>query len=668
MSIHYVPARRPPTPDIMADVLGPMQDDVTQIRTQLRYDYSLIPAEQRESVQAAAVDIVRAGRRAQDDLMRIGQRLLGVKETLEHGQFEDWCATEFQMSVRTARNMMNVARTFTDKTETVSVLSDSVMYLLAAPSTPEAARVEVIEQARAAGKSPTKIEVQETIRKYQPAYATVAQLEEIVRETAARWYREETPAYAVSDMRAAARVRGGGFWMNCIGKTDPPQWREVDLAMAIRFVADEMERPQPETPGAVFNQNGPSRPAPQPAPQRPAAWDGYADWDGVDQAEYDALSPIWQQPAATLPINADKDITRWRVAARLASERQDNIAFTLQETARRLMRAERYAADAAKRQAEPAKPQAEPAPVAEVIDFELFAAAERAYIGALKPGQMRRPFQWGDGYWVSVGGVYSPGTAPGEFDEQHCVRVHPHGEPIAPGARIGRYRADAYLPGTELRLGSAVWRIGAQWLVVKRQRQAAPAATALAAPIPVMLLKGKLRQWLGERYKNLVTTDAAFSIYLTLSNWLKGSWLADLEAFTATLPAGWTQDALDQAIQELHAHFAPDEDDAQAEPVISLDELEVVSSATGPTGWTDPEPEHELDSYNDESPTVAARRMNKLHTLKVHFTKTIDLLEDFGELTGRHIATLAVGRELANLIDILEAEMDGLQKGINNHA
>jgi len=132
----------------------------------------------------------------------------------------------------------------------------------------------------------------------------------------------------------------------------------------------------------------------------------------------------------------------------------------------------------------------------------------------------------------------------------------------------------------------------------------------------------------------------------------------------------WRVSDLAQAINNVASQMEADANgsDAQAEPVISLDELEVVSSATGPTGWTDPEPEHELDSYNDESPTVAARRMNKLHTLKVHFTKTIDLLEDFGELTGRHIATLAVGRELANLIDILEAEMDGLQKGINNHA
>jgi hypothetical protein len=166
---------RQPTPDIMADLLGPVHDDTKLIRAELRYDYGLIPAEQRNQVQAAAVEIVQAGRRAQDDLMKIGQRLVEVKELLEHGQFQEWCATEFQMTARTARNMMNVAKVFGDKTETVSVLSDSAMYLLAAPSTPEEARVEVIAQAQAAGKTPTKAEVVETIKKHQPNVDSPAQ-------------------------------------------------------------------------------------------------------------------------------------------------------------------------------------------------------------------------------------------------------------------------------------------------------------------------------------------------------------------------------------------------------------------------------------------------------------------------------------------------------------
>jgi len=86
--------------------------EASLIRSQLRYDYSLIPVDQRETVQAAAVEIVRNGRQAQDSLIQVGKQLMAVKDMLEHGQFEDWCETEFQMSPRTVQNMLNVARTF----------------------------------------------------------------------------------------------------------------------------------------------------------------------------------------------------------------------------------------------------------------------------------------------------------------------------------------------------------------------------------------------------------------------------------------------------------------------------------------------------------------------------------------------------------------------------
>jgi phage N-6-adenine-methyltransferase len=106
--------------------------------------------------------------------------------------------------------------------------------------------------------------------------------------------------------------------------------------------------------------------AEEPAKTQPAApmfaalsgitahkWEGYADWTTDDDAEYAALLPIWEQPAGAFnSINESRRITRWRVAARLASERRDNLAFSLQECARILVRAERYAAAEAARPAE----------------------------------------------------------------------------------------------------------------------------------------------------------------------------------------------------------------------------------------------------------------------------------------------------------------------------
>ena len=131
------------------------------------------------------------------------------------------------------------------------------------------------------------------------------------------------------------------------------------------------------------------------------------------------------------------------------------------------------------------------------------------------------------------------------------------------------------------------------------------------------------------------------------------------------MPAGWTQDALDQAIRELHAHFAPDEEEQAAAaqntaPAAAgdLDDLEVAGFVTLPVGGV------QLDADDEEEVTLAAKRMNRLHTLKVRFGETIDLLDEFGDLTGRHTASLLAKRELTNLLEILDSEMNALEKGM----
>ena len=170
-----------PIPDILAqerqrinvldEVLSgrPVKSDTTLILSQLRYDYSLIPEAQRDTVQDAAVEIVRHGKLAQENLIEVGKRLIVVKELLDYGQFEDWCSTEFQMSPRTVQNMMNVARTFEGRSEKFALLGDSTMYLLAAPSTPEAAREQVIAEAEATGSRPKVARVKEVIAQHRPA-------------------------------------------------------------------------------------------------------------------------------------------------------------------------------------------------------------------------------------------------------------------------------------------------------------------------------------------------------------------------------------------------------------------------------------------------------------------------------------------------------------------
>lgn len=141
----------------------------------LRYDYGQVDQASREGVIAAALDIRTHAARAKDSMIKIGLKLASVKGLLPHGQFSDWCETEFEMSQRSAQRMMQAAEVFGSKSDTVSLLSDSAMYLLSGPSVPEAAREEIVIEAQATGKSPTKGQVQMAIKKHKsPTTPTTA--------------------------------------------------------------------------------------------------------------------------------------------------------------------------------------------------------------------------------------------------------------------------------------------------------------------------------------------------------------------------------------------------------------------------------------------------------------------------------------------------------------
>src|SRR5205807_2289524 len=109
---------------------------------QTKFDYTALDTEVQDFVKVRATDIHRRLKRTAEDIIAIGQALIEVKARLEHGQFGNWLQSEFGMTDRHARNFMNVAGRFADKTETVSDLPATVLYLLAAPSTPD----EIVEQ------------------------------------------------------------------------------------------------------------------------------------------------------------------------------------------------------------------------------------------------------------------------------------------------------------------------------------------------------------------------------------------------------------------------------------------------------------------------------------------------------------------------------------------
>lgn len=129
----------------------------------LRYDYSLIADEdERAVVISAAMTIKPLIRRTAEDLVRLGHELIGVKDYLPHGQFTAWLQTEFDMHPRTARRMMAVAERLGHKMDTLSVLAPSVLYELAADSTPHDV-VEKVEAAIVNGAPPSTREVRNMV-------------------------------------------------------------------------------------------------------------------------------------------------------------------------------------------------------------------------------------------------------------------------------------------------------------------------------------------------------------------------------------------------------------------------------------------------------------------------------------------------------------------------
>ncbi len=95
-------------------------------------------------------DRIRARiRRTVEDIIETGRDLATVKDSMGFGEFTKWLDLEFSMTDRTARNYMRAAAWAEGKTEIISDLSPTTLYLLAAPSTPKEIQAEVVSDLKA---------------------------------------------------------------------------------------------------------------------------------------------------------------------------------------------------------------------------------------------------------------------------------------------------------------------------------------------------------------------------------------------------------------------------------------------------------------------------------------------------------------------------------------
>jgi Protein of unknown function (DUF3102) len=102
------------------------------------FDYSVVDDADMVALLKEATTKIRACRRqAASSIIEIGKQLTAVKQWLGHGPLGPWLQAEFDWNERTAQRYMRVAEVFGDKTDTVSDLEPTTLYLLSSRSTPE---------------------------------------------------------------------------------------------------------------------------------------------------------------------------------------------------------------------------------------------------------------------------------------------------------------------------------------------------------------------------------------------------------------------------------------------------------------------------------------------------------------------------------------------------
>lgn len=157
------------------------------------FDYDTLDSETRIVVQQRTSEIKILMRRTAQDIIDIGQKLISVKEQLEHGQFRNWLKAEFDWSVRTAARFMQVATRFKCANLAHLNIAASALYLLAEPSTPDEAQEEVLELTKQ-GENITHAKAKDIVNKHKEAVMLMASKPDIVTIPAEAMGWEASPA------------------------------------------------------------------------------------------------------------------------------------------------------------------------------------------------------------------------------------------------------------------------------------------------------------------------------------------------------------------------------------------------------------------------------------------------------------------------------------------
>lgn len=162
------------------------------------FDYAGLSVADQVAVQSAAVRIRDRMKRTVEDIIAIGQDLIAVKDKLPHGAFLPWIEAEFGMSENAARNFMRVATVYAGKSAMIADFSPTVLYELAAPSTPEPVR-RAVEALAGAGESVSVAEVQRLKREATEAAKRAQDADAKANAAAAEAERQRAKADALAE-------------------------------------------------------------------------------------------------------------------------------------------------------------------------------------------------------------------------------------------------------------------------------------------------------------------------------------------------------------------------------------------------------------------------------------------------------------------------------------
>jgi hypothetical protein len=133
------------------------------LAAQARADQPPIAGVDPVAFRSASAEAIRAlGRRVASDIVEIGNRLIAVRKTCEHGEWLPWLDREFGWSDQTARNFMSVAEGFKSQTVLNLPIDAGALYRLSGPKVSPAIREEAIALAEA-GEHITKAKAEEMV-------------------------------------------------------------------------------------------------------------------------------------------------------------------------------------------------------------------------------------------------------------------------------------------------------------------------------------------------------------------------------------------------------------------------------------------------------------------------------------------------------------------------